>query len=81
MKDENKLKLIGAISRIVYDLYRKNTINSNNQPYFEFLEACGNEIRITLEEHPDFKNVYQGSDIVKTFEELYNVLKENFIEN
>ena len=80
MKDENKLKLIGAISRIVYDLYRKNTINSENKPYFEFLEACGKEIRNSLEEHPDFKNIYQGSDIVKAIEELYNVLKKSFIE-
>ncbi len=76
MKDKSKLTLLGVVLRVLYDLYRKNTINSENKSYFEFLETCGKEIRYSLEEDPDFKNIYQGSDIVKAFEELNNVLKK-----
>ena len=79
MKDKNKLKLLGVILRVLYNQYRKNTIDFKNECYFEFLESCGKEIRYSLEEDPDFKNIYQGSDIIKAIEELNSVLRKSFI--
>ena len=80
MKEENKLKLLGAFLRIGYNVVKESTINSENKPYFDVLEACGKEIRNNLEEDPELKNVYKGSDVIKTSEELYNAVKKTFEE-
>ncbi len=78
MKDENKLRITGALLRIGYDVFKKNTIDSDNKSYLDVLEACGKGIRASLENDPEFNNIYQGSDIIKALEELYNSIKKAF---
>ncbi len=78
MKDENKLRIFGAILKIGYDVYKENTENSENKPYFDVLEECGKGIRAIFEEDLEFRNMYQGSDIIKAGEELYNSIKRAY---
>ena len=78
MKDENKLKIIGALFRGGYEALKKDTVTSENKTYFDILEACGRGIRKLLEGDPDLKNVYKGSDVVRVGKELYDSIKNTF---
>ncbi len=74
MSEKDEDMILGGALRAGYEILKANLKTEKNESFFGFVESLGKEVRGAYEE--DFKDMYNGADIVKKGKDFWDSLKK-----